>query len=43
MRKLLFIGLPLLLIFLGGWVYMRYFFLSFGEGVKSGIPELCSL
>jgi hypothetical protein len=35
MRKLLFIGLPLLLIFLGGWVYMRYFFV-FGEGVKSG-------
>ena len=35
MRKLLFIGLPLLLIFLGGWVYMSYFFV-FGEGVKSG-------
>lgn len=28
-------GLPLLLLMLGGWIYMRYYFV-FAEGVKSG-------
>ena len=35
MKKTLLIGLPLLLIMLGGWIYMRYYFV-FAEGVKSG-------
>ena len=35
MKKTLLIGLPLLLLMLGGWIYMRYYFV-FAEGVKSG-------
>ena len=35
MKKTLLIGLPLLLLVLGGWIYMRYYFV-FAEGVKSG-------
>ncbi|EGD35115.1 MULTISPECIES: hypothetical protein [unclassified Capnocytophaga] len=35
MKKVLLIGLPILFLILGGWLYMRYFFV-FGEGVKSG-------
>lgn len=35
MKKTLLIGLPLLLLILGGWIYMRYYFV-FAEGVKSG-------
>ena len=35
MKKTLLIGLPLLLLMLGGWIYMRYYFVS-AEGVKSG-------
>ena len=35
MKKPLLIGLPLLLLVLGGWIYMRYYFV-FAEGVKSG-------
>ena len=35
MKKNLLIGLPLLLLMLGGWIYMRYYFV-FAEGVKSG-------
>ena len=35
MKKILLIGLPLLLLVLGGWIYMRYYFV-FAEGVKSG-------
>ena len=34
-KKTLLIGLPLLLLVLGGWIYMRYYFV-FAEGVKSG-------
>ena len=34
MKKTLLIGLPLLLLMLGGWIYMRYYFV-FAEGVKS--------
>ena len=26
MKKTLLIGLPLLLLVLGGWIYMRYYF-----------------
>ena len=35
MKKTILIGLPLLLLMLGGWIYMRYYFV-FAEGVKSG-------
>jgi hypothetical protein len=35
MKRTLLIGLPLLLLVLGGWIYMRYYFV-FAEGVKSG-------
>ena len=35
MKKTLLIGLPLLLLMLGGWIYMRFYFV-FAEGVKSG-------
>ena len=35
MKKTLLIGLPLLLLVLGGWIYMRHYFV-FAEGVKSG-------
>ena len=35
MKKTLLIGLPLLLLMLVGWIYMRYYFV-FAEGVKSG-------
>ena len=35
MKKTLLIGLPLLLLVLGGWIYMHYDFV-FAEGVKSG-------
>ena len=35
MKKTVLIGLPLLLLVLGGWIYMRYYFV-FAEGVKSG-------
>ena len=35
MKKTLLIGLPLLLLVLGGWIYMRYYFV-FAEGVKAG-------
>ena len=35
MKKTLLIGLPLLLLVLGWWIYMRYYFV-FAEGVKSG-------
>ena len=35
MKKTLLIGLPLLLLVRGGWIYMRYYFV-FAEGVKSG-------
>ena len=35
MKKTLLIGLPLLLLVLGGWFYMRYYFV-FADGVKSG-------
>ena len=35
MKKTLLIGLPLLLLVLGGWIYMHYYFV-FAEGVKSG-------
>ena len=35
MKKTLLIVLPLLLLVLGGWIYMRYYFV-FAEGVKSG-------
>jgi len=35
MKKTLLMGLPLLLLVLGGWIYMRYYFV-FAEGVKSG-------
>ena len=35
MKKTLLIGLPLLLLVLGGWIYMRYYFV-FSEVVKSG-------
>ncbi|WP_455005329.1 hypothetical protein [Capnocytophaga gingivalis] len=35
MKKTLLMGLPLLLLMLGGWIYMRYYFV-FAEGVKSG-------
>ena len=35
MKKTLLIGLPLLLLVVGGWIYMRYYFV-FAEGVKSG-------
>ena len=35
MKKTLLIGLPLLLLVLGGWIYMRYYFVC-AEGVKSG-------
>ena len=35
MRKYLFIGISVILLFLSGYVYFQYYFV-FGEGVKSG-------
>lgn len=35
MRKYLFIGISVIILFLSGYVYFQYYFV-FGEGVKSG-------
>ena len=35
MKKYLFIGISVILLFLSGYVYFQYYFV-FGEGVKSG-------